>query len=342
MLGAADVAAPTSRRRDRAPRWPRSSRAASPTSQAAGVHRRAAHEGRDGRGARRARAHDARASPTHVDVRRRARSTRAAPAATASGTINVSTMAALIAAGAGARVVKHGNRAASSQCGSADVLEALGVAIELGPDGVARCVDEAGIGFCFAPRYHPAMRFVGPGAPRARRADDVQLPRPARQPGARAAPGGRVSATRRWPTRMLGVLRGARRRARDGVPRRRRARRAHARPPRRPCSSCATAAFARFIVDPVELGIAPVEARRPARRRRRPRTRMLARRVLDGERGPHRDIALLNAAAASWPQAGPTISPTAWRPPPLRSTTVAAADVLVRLADVSQREAARA
>ncbi|HEY5173420.1 MAG TPA: anthranilate phosphoribosyltransferase, partial [Acidimicrobiia bacterium] len=79
-----------------------------------------------------------------------------------SGTVNVSTMAALIAAGAGARVVKHGNRAASSRCGSADVLEALGVAIELGPTGVSRCVAEAGIGFCLAPRYHPAMRFLGP------------------------------------------------------------------------------------------------------------------------------------------------------------------------------------
>jgi anthranilate phosphoribosyltransferase len=78
------------------------------------------------------------------------------------GTVNVSTMAALIAVGAGARVAKHGNRAASSQCGSADVLEALGVVIELGPDGVARCIREAGIGFCFAPRFHPALRFVGP------------------------------------------------------------------------------------------------------------------------------------------------------------------------------------
>src|SRR5438477_10831457 len=79
-----------------------------------------------------------------------------------SGTVNVSTMAALIAAGAGARVVKHGNRAQSSKCGSADVLEGLGVAIELGPAGVARCVEEAGVGFCLAPRYHPAMRFLGP------------------------------------------------------------------------------------------------------------------------------------------------------------------------------------
>ncbi len=78
------------------------------------------------------------------------------------GTVNVSTMAALIAAGAGARVVKHGNRAQSSDCGSADVLEALGIPIDLGPEGVARCVDEAGIGFAFAPRYHPGMRFLGP------------------------------------------------------------------------------------------------------------------------------------------------------------------------------------
>jgi len=79
-----------------------------------------------------------------------------------SGTVNVSTMAALVAAGAGARVVKHGNRSLSSQCGSADVLEALGVAIELSPEGVARCVEEAGVGFCLAPRYNPAMRFLGP------------------------------------------------------------------------------------------------------------------------------------------------------------------------------------
>lgn len=77
-----------------------------------------------------------------------------------SGTVNVSTMAALVAAAAGARVAKHGNRAASSQCGSADVLEALGVVVDLGPAGVARCIREAGIGFCFAPRYHSALRFA--------------------------------------------------------------------------------------------------------------------------------------------------------------------------------------
>ncbi len=77
---------------------------------------------------------------------------------------NVSTIAALVIAGAGVGVAvcKHGNRAASSTSGSADLLEALVVVIDLGPMGVARCVIEAGIGFCLAPRFHPGMRFVGP------------------------------------------------------------------------------------------------------------------------------------------------------------------------------------
>jgi anthranilate phosphoribosyltransferase len=79
-----------------------------------------------------------------------------------SNSINISTLAAIVTAGAGGRVAKHGNRAASSACGSADVLEALGVKIDLGPDGVTGCVSEAGIGFMFAPRYHPAMRHAGP------------------------------------------------------------------------------------------------------------------------------------------------------------------------------------
>ncbi|GAA1052751.1 MULTISPECIES: anthranilate phosphoribosyltransferase [Dietzia] len=80
------------------------------------------------------------------------------------GTVNISTMSALVVSACGVPVVKHGNRAASSKSGGADVLEALGVAIDLGPEEVARCVDEVGVAFCFAPVFHPALRFAA--APR--------------------------------------------------------------------------------------------------------------------------------------------------------------------------------
>lgn len=80
----------------------------------------------------------------------------------ASGTFNISTTSAFVAAGAGVRVAKHGNRAMSGQCGSADLLEGLGVNIELDGAGVARSLEEAGIGFMFAPKFHPSMRYAGP------------------------------------------------------------------------------------------------------------------------------------------------------------------------------------
>lgn len=76
-------------------------------------------------------------------------------------TVNISTMAAVVVAAAGVQVVKHGNRAASSKAGGADVLEALGVSIGLDGVAVAECVRDAGIGFCFAPMFHPALRFAG-------------------------------------------------------------------------------------------------------------------------------------------------------------------------------------
>jgi anthranilate phosphoribosyltransferase len=80
----------------------------------------------------------------------------------ASGSFNVSTCAAFVAAGAGARVAKHGNRAMSSKCGSADVLEALGANINLAPEQVKRCIETTGMGFMFAQAFHPSMKHVGP------------------------------------------------------------------------------------------------------------------------------------------------------------------------------------
>lgn len=79
-----------------------------------------------------------------------------------SNSFNISTTATFVIAAAGVRIAKHGNRAASSKCGSADVLEALGVKIELTPREVEACVEQVGVGFMYAPAYHPAMRFVGP------------------------------------------------------------------------------------------------------------------------------------------------------------------------------------
>ncbi len=79
-----------------------------------------------------------------------------------SGSFNISTAACFVVAGAGLKVAKHGNRAATSQCGAADVLEALGIKIALSAEGVAACVAKAGIGFMFAPAFHPAMKYAAP------------------------------------------------------------------------------------------------------------------------------------------------------------------------------------
>jgi anthranilate phosphoribosyltransferase len=211
------------------------------------------------------------------------------------GTINVSTMAALIAAGAGVKVVKHGGRASSSQCGSADVLEALGVAIELGPEDVATCVADAGVGFCFAPRYHPAMRFVGP----ARR--ELAVPTTFNFVGPLANPA-RVRrqavgvSDETMATKMLGTLRalGAERavvfHGDDGLDE---------------LTTTTTSTvhelvdggISTFTVDPMDLGISRAEP--PALAGGDAATNAAAvEAVLAGDKGAHRDIALLNAAAA--------------------------------------------
>lgn len=211
-----------------------------------------------------------------------------------SHTINVSTLAALVLAGAGGRVCKHGNRAASSSAGSADVLEALGVRIDCGPAEVARCVAHAGIGFCFAPRYHPAMRHAGP----TRRELGIPTVFNILGPLANPAGAGRLMigvADATMAERMARVLaaRGSERafivHGDDGLDE----------------LTIATTSqvvelrhgeVRSYSVDPGGLGIeaAPIESvvgGDPAT------NAALARRVLDGEKGPHRDIVTLNAAA---------------------------------------------
>ena len=122
--------------------------------------------------------------------------------------MNISTLGAIVVAGAGVLVAKHGNRAASSRCGSADLLEALEVRIDLGPAGVERCLAEAGIAFLFAPVFHPAMAHAMPIRPRAPRPHRVQLPGAPDEPrppaaqvvgrlGPEDAPGDRAGAGRR-------------------------------------------------------------------------------------------------------------------------------------------------
>jgi anthranilate phosphoribosyltransferase len=212
-----------------------------------------------------------------------------------SGTINISTMAALIAAGAGARVVKHGNRAASSMCGSADVLEALGVAIELGPSGVARCVAEAGVGFCLAPRYHPAMRFLGPARKELGVPTTFNFLGPLLNPARVRRQVVGVSDPSMAP-RMLGTLRalGAERamvfHGDDGLDE---------------LTTTGTSTVHELVdgeerttvIDPQALGIVQATREKLTGGAVEVNTGAI-RAVLAGERGAHRDVALLNAAAA--------------------------------------------
>ena len=209
-------------------------------------------------------------------------------------TINVSTLAALVVAGAGARVCKHGNRAASSSTGAADVLEALGVRIDCGPEEVARCVAEAGIGFCFAPRFHPAMRHAGPPRRELGIATAFNFLGPLANPaGVRRLMIGVADSS--MSERMVGVLaaRGSERvmvvHGDDGLD-------------ELTVSTTSTVVELRdgevreYPVDPKELGIAPAPTEAlvggdPATNAE------LARRVLAGDAGPHRDVVCLNAAA---------------------------------------------
>jgi len=210
-----------------------------------------------------------------------------------SHSINVSTMAAIVVAGAGVPVCKHGSRGASSLCGSADVLEELGVVIEQEPQGVLRCIEETGIGFCFAQKFHPAFRFAGP----SRR--EIGIPTVFNLLGPMANPG-RIRrqligvANPDVAERMLASLRihgaskvwivhgnGLDELSTTGVS---------------SVLSLEDGEVRSFEIDPLVLGLAPTISEELVGGDRAHNADVV-RRVLGGEHGPHRDIVLLNASA---------------------------------------------
>jgi anthranilate phosphoribosyltransferase len=209
-------------------------------------------------------------------------------------TFNISTLAAIVAAACGARVAKHGNRAASSLCGSADVLEQLGVKIDLAPDGVARCIDEAGIGFLFAPIFHPSFRYAGVPRKELGVRSVFNILGPLCNPaGARyqalGVADGQLARKMADVLLRLGVERAIVFHASDGMDE----------------LSVASPSFVieidgrrkEYELDPADLGLerAPVESMRGGGPEENAR---LAGEVLHGAAGPRRDVVLLNSAAA--------------------------------------------
>jgi anthranilate phosphoribosyltransferase len=219
--------------------------------------------------------------------------------------VNISTMAAIVAAGAGARVVKHGNRSASSQSGSADVLESLGIRLDLPPERVAAVAEEAGITFCFAATFHPAMRFAAVPRRELGIGTTFNLLGPLTNPAHAAAQAIGCADARMAPV-MAGVL--ARRgvdawvfRGDDGL------------------DELTTTTTSRVwhvhageiresVLDPADLGV-PRSTTEALRGGDAAHNAAVVRRVLDGETGPVRDAVLLNAGAALAVYDEPTADP---------------------------------
>ena len=210
-------------------------------------------------------------------------------------TFNVSTAAALVAAGAGCAVAKHGNRSNTSRCGSADLLEALGVELEVDPELVGRCIDEIGFGFMFAPRHHAAMAHVIP----ARKALGVRTIFNFLGPLTNPAGANRQLlgvADRHYQETIaealvgLGSVRALVVSAEDGLDELSLASRTRV-------IEVADGGTAEWFVEPGQLGLAPAELDEiaggdPAK------NAATVRAVLAGESGASRDVVLLNAAAA--------------------------------------------
>jgi anthranilate phosphoribosyltransferase len=214
--------------------------------------------------------------------------------------INVSTIAALVVAATGAKVCKHGGRASSSAVGAADVLEALGVIADLGPRGVARCIDEVGLGFCFAPRFHPAMRFAAPVRKELGIPTVFNFLGPLANPGRARYQVVGVSDPS-MADKMLGVL------AANGT---RRAMVVYGDDGLDELSTTGPSTvheliaapdgryeITKYRIDPTELGLAPATIE-DLRGGDAAFNAQAIRQVIGGEPSPHRDIAVLNAAAS--------------------------------------------
>ena len=215
----------------------------------------------------------------------------------ASGTFNISTAAALVAAAAGVTVAKHGNRSATSRCGSADVLEALGVAIDIAPEQVSRCIAACGIGFMFAPRHHLAMKHVAPVRRELGMATTFNLIGPLTNPaGARHQLIGVADARYvdriAQAVRMMGNARNLVVHSDDGLDE-----------ISTTCPTSVVEVFAgqgydeRYEVTPEQFGLARARLEDLAGGDAAENATLL-RAVVDGEPGPRLDIVLLNAGAA--------------------------------------------
>jgi anthranilate phosphoribosyltransferase len=209
-------------------------------------------------------------------------------------TVNISTMASLVVAGAGRRVVKHGNRAASSSCGAADVLEELGVRLDLPPERVAELASEVGITFCFAMVFHPAMRHAGVARSQLGVPTVFNYLGPLTNPAQPVASAVGVADPRMAPL-VAGVLaaRGASAlvfRGDDGLDELTTTGPSHV-------WEVAGGEVSQTVLDPGVLGVARARLE-DLRGADAPHNAAVARRFLAGERGPVRDAVLLNAAAA--------------------------------------------
>jgi len=213
----------------------------------------------------------------------------------ATGTFNVSTATAFVAAGAGIPVAKHGNRSVSSLCGSADVVEALGVRLDLPPERVGKCVDEVGIGFCYAPLLHKAMKYVMLARKEIRIRTVFNILGPLTNPARASAQvigvyDGRLTAVMAQVLKELGTVRAFVVHGEDGLDE-----------ISNTCESRISEVRSNevrtYMVRPEDFGL--------------PRARIadlqggsvadnaeIIRRILKGERGPKRDIVVLNAGAA--------------------------------------------